>query len=203
MSESAVSDKRDFARRLLAEIAERERALEDGLRGAERRLTRKLEEERAAWVTELKSRGAALSSEVLTSNETRRLGSILTAPVIYAMVIPIALLDLFFSVYQAICFPVYGVPRVSRQACIVIDRHHLGYLNGLEKLNCVYCGYANGVLAYAREIAARSEQYWCPIKHARVALGAHARYATFMEYGGGNFEDGRETLRRALADEGA
>jgi hypothetical protein len=28
-----------------------------------------------------------------------------------------------------------------------------------EKLNRVYCGYANGVLAYAREIAVRIEPY--------------------------------------------
>lgn len=203
MNESVAVNKRDLARRLLAEISERERILEDGLRDAEQRLTRKLAEERAAWIRELKTRGAALSSDVLTSSEALRIGAVLTAPVIYAMVIPIALLDLFFSVYQAICFPVYGIPRVSRRAFVVIDRHHLEVLDWFEKLNCVYCGYANGVLAYAREIAARTEQYWCPIKHARTALGAHARYAAFMEYGSEDFEGGRETLRRALANEGA
>ena len=30
--------------------------------------------------------------------------------------------------------------RVRRSRYFVIDRHHLAYLNGIEKLNCVYCG---------------------------------------------------------------
>jgi len=48
---------------------------------------------------------------------------------------------------------------------------------------CVYCGYANGLIAYVREIAARTEQYWCPIKHARPIPAPHARYRVFFEYG--------------------
>jgi len=43
--------------------------------------------------------------------------------------------------------------------------------------------YANGLLAYATEIAARTEQYFCPIKHARKILGVHDRYARFLGYG--------------------
>ena len=34
-----------------------------------------------------------------------------------------------------------------------------------------------------REIASRTEQYWCPIKHARRLIGAHALYAMFEDYG--------------------
>lgn len=49
----------------------------------------------------------------------------------------------------------------------------LSYLNAIEKLNCVYCGYGNGVIAYGREIIARTEQFWCPIKHASKAAGEH------------------------------
>jgi N-glycosylase/DNA lyase len=56
-------------------------------------------------------------------------------------------------------------------------------LNAIEKLNCVYCGYANGVLAYAREIAGRTEQYWCPLRHALRVRGPHAQYRDFVEYG--------------------
>ena len=66
---------------------------------------------------------------------------------------------------------------------LVFDRHHLAYLNALEKLNCAYCAYANGLIAYVREIASRTEEYWCPIKHARRLIGAHAYYATFEDYG--------------------
>jgi hypothetical protein len=112
-----------------------------------------------------------------------RPGVVLVAPIIYALIIPLALLDLFVTLYQAICFPVYGIARVRRRDHIVIDRHMLAYLNGIQKLNCVYCGYGNGLLSYAREIAGRTEQYWCPIKHARRVAGAHANYPAFVDYG--------------------
>jgi hypothetical protein len=72
---------------------------------------------------------------------------------------------------------------VSRGKYIVIDRQHLAYLNAIEKLNCMYCGYANGVFAYVREIAARTEQYWCPIRHATRVRGPHAHYREFVDYG--------------------
>jgi hypothetical protein len=108
---------------------------------------------------------------------------ILTAPAIYALIIPLVLLDLFVAVYQAVCFPVYGVTRVRRSDYLAFDREHLAYLNVIEKLNCAYCAYANGVLAYVREVAARTEEYWCPIKHARRVLGVHPRYGDFLDYG--------------------
>jgi hypothetical protein len=66
---------------------------------------------------------------------------------------------------------------------VVIDRQHLAYLNPLEKLNCVYCGYANGVIALAREIGSRTEEYWCPIKHSRPVAAPHSRYTHFVDYG--------------------
>ena len=109
--------------------------------------------------------------------------NLLTSPVIYSMLIPLAFLDLMLTVYQAVCFPGYGIAKVDRSSYIVHDRHRLAYLNGLEKLNCFYCGYANGLIAYAREIAGRTEQYFCPIKHALRVLGTHRQYAEFFEYG--------------------
>ncbi|MGW8310982.1 MAG: hypothetical protein ACWGNB_07950 [Thiogranum sp.] len=126
---------------------------------------------------------------------------ILTAPFVYAMVVALVLLDIALLVYQQICFRAYGVPRVVRGDYIVIDRYHLGYLNGIEKLNCLYCGYANGLIAYAREVVARTEQYWCPIKHARRVPGAHERYHSFADYGDAQSWQGqlavlREELRR-------
>ena len=108
---------------------------------------------------------------------------ILTAPMIYAMLIPIALLDFALFVFQHVCFPVYGIKKVPRSDFIAWDRHHLGYLNLIEKLNCDYCGYATGVIAYAREIGRRTEAYWCPIKHAEAIRIPHHRYYEFLEYG--------------------
>ena len=105
------------------------------------------------------------------------------APVVYSLFIPLVLLDIFTSVYQFLCFPVYGIRKVKRSDHIALDRHHLAYLNALEKLNCVYCGYANGLLSYVREIAGRSEAHWCPIKHARRVKGPHPHYWSFSDYG--------------------
>ena len=83
---------------------------------------------------------------------------VLTAPVIYAVIVPLVLLDLFVSIYQRVCFPVYEIPTVNRGDYLIFDRHHLAYLNALEKLNCAYCSYANGLIAYVREIAGRTER---------------------------------------------
>lgn len=108
---------------------------------------------------------------------------VLTAPFIYALIVPFALLDLFVSLYQAVCFPVYGIPKVKRSRYFVFDRERLAYLNALEKLNCAYCTYCNAVIAYVREIASRTEYYWCPIKHARRVAGVHRRYNEFVDFG--------------------
>jgi hypothetical protein len=128
---------------------------------------------------------------------------VLTAPVIYAGIVPLLLLDLFVSIFHAVCFPIYGIAKIRRADYLVFDRHHLAYLNALEKLNCAYCSYANGLIAYAREIASRTEQYWCPIKHARRVIDAHARYAMFDDYGDAEaFQKRLEKWRKApLKDE--
>lgn len=128
-------------------------------------------------------RHRALRMSLLTYLGTTNVLTLLVSPVIYSMIVPIALLDLWVTLYQHICFRAYGIPRVKRGDYIAIDRHHLAYLNGIEKLNCVYCGYGNGVFAYAREVAARTEQYWCPIKHARRICDPHQRYLRFLDYG--------------------
>jgi len=127
--------------------------------------------------------------------------NILTAPVIWFCLVPSVFLDITVTIYQAICFPVYKIPKVRRDDYIVIDRYALNYLNAMEKLNCVYCGYVNGLIAYVQEIAARTEQYWCPIKHARKIGSIHSRYNKFFEYGDGNeYRKKIETIRRDFED---
>ena len=111
------------------------------------------------------------------------LAFVLSAPFVYGMLIPLFILDASVTLYQQICFRIYGIPRVRRADYLAIDRQHLVYLNVIEKLNCVYCGYGNGLVEYAREIIARTEQYWCPIKHARRIQNSHARTQRFFDYG--------------------
>jgi hypothetical protein len=125
--------------------------------------------------------------------------SIVTAPVIYAGFIPLAFLDLFCLIYQAVCFPAYHIPKVKRSEYLSFDRGDLPYLNPIQKFNCFYCSYANGLAAYFREIAARTEQYHCPIKHARKMREAHDRYPKFFEFGDAeSYRLGLEKLQREL-----
>jgi hypothetical protein len=127
------------------------------------------------------------------------IGTTVTAPIIYSLIVPLALLDLWVTLYQSLCFPAYRIARVRRGRFIALDRHRLPYLNGIERVNCTFCSYANGVLAYAREVAARTEQYWCPIKHAQRIPGAHRRYAQFFEFGDERgYLNGLTVQRRSL-----
>lgn len=187
----------------IAALAEKIRMLESELdaelakRRAELRIG--LEHGRVAFETELLRRHRALRRRLLPYLLGARPLVVLTAPVIYAGIVPFLLLDLFVSLYQAVCFPIYGIAKIRRSDYLVFDRGHLAYLNALEKLNCAYCSYANGLIAYTREIAARTEQYWCPIKHARRVIGTHARYAGFEDYGDAEGYQGRLVdLRKAL-----
>jgi hypothetical protein len=126
---------------------------------------------------------------------------ILTAPVIYIGIVPFILVDLFLVVYQAICFPVYGIPKVKRADYFIFDRGQLKYLNLVERINCIYCSYGNGLFAYAREISGRTEQHWCPIKHARRLRAFHSRYRHFVDYGNaGQYREQIDTVRNDFVD---
>jgi hypothetical protein len=134
---------------------------------------------------------------------------VLTSPIIYSLIIPAVILDFFCCVYQFVYFPIYRIPKVSRQLYFRMDRQKLGYLNAVEKLNCSFCAYFNGVIAFAREIASRTEQYWCPIRHAMDVRGSHNRYSRFFRYGDAeSYSKELKKLRRQLIvqspkDEGA
>jgi hypothetical protein len=133
-----------------------------------------------------------------------RLTSVLTVPVIYSVLLPLLIVDLSFSLFQHTCFRAYGVPLVLRRRYMVNDRHKLAYLNNIEKVNCTYCGYANGVIAYAREIISRTEQHWCPIRHARHVPDAHKRYPRFFPYGDAvSWNESLLDKRQELVDEPA
>jgi hypothetical protein len=111
------------------------------------------------------------------------LATLLTAPIIYSVAVPFVMLDAWVWIYQAVCFRAWGIRPVRRRAYFAIDRHKLAYLNTFEKFNCLFCSYANGLIAYVREVAARTEQYWCPIRHARRTPQPHSHYDAFVDYG--------------------
>ena len=114
----------------------------------------------------------------------RRFRHLASAPFIYAMIVPLFVFDISVEVYHRICFPLYGIRLVPRSEYILIDRHKLSYLSAFEKINCAYCGYANGLMAYSSEIAARTEKYWCGIKHSQQSdFNQPAHHKNFLPYG--------------------
>ena len=168
---------------LLERIATLEHQLEVELNQARARWRYRIEAGRIRFERDVRAAHRRLKQSIPRFLRESNLLSLATAPIIYSMIVPIALLDLWITLYQTVCFRAYGIARVKRSVYIVIDRQQLAYLNAIEKLNCVYCGYANGVFAYVREIAGRTEQYWCPIRHAKRVHAPHTHYRQFVDYG--------------------
>jgi hypothetical protein len=192
----------DRVRRLLAQISELEDELQAAVLEQQTSLLYRMEGTKVRFEKNIRQAQRRLKAGLIKWLGASNPRNVATAPVIYAMIVPIALLDAALTIYQALCFPMYRVPKVKRSGYILLDRYHLSYLNSIEKLNCIYCGYAIGVLAYAREISARTEQYWCPIKHARAVLDPHRRYARYADFGDGeNYHEILEHLRKDLAAE--
>lgn len=184
----------------IAELIERIHALQDeldielALRREELRFT--LIDRKVRFEQEMLKRHREFKTGLLRYLATARLRNLVSAPVIYAMVVPLLLLDAGVTLYQWLCFPLYRIPRVKRRDYLIFDHHNLAYLNLVEKINCTYCSYGNGLLSYIKEVVARTEQYWCPIKHAQRVLQPHSRYSRFVDFGDAEaFRRERDKLR--------
>jgi hypothetical protein len=189
----------DRIRHLLDQMA----ALEEDMRVA-------LQEQEAGVLFEIKGKRVEFEQSIREAHRRLKTGffrwlvayrpqNLITGPIIYSVIVPLALLDLCVSFYQATCFPIYGVAKVRRGDYIVFDRQQLEYLNFIEKFHCTYCAYGAGLIAYVAEIVARTEEYFCPIKHARKMLGTHARYKRFLDFGdAADYEKRLEEFRVGL-----
>jgi hypothetical protein len=186
---------------LLEEIQALEKRVSEEIGREAQEFGYSLKRGRARFKQEVREEHRALRTSLREYIRGASLRILVTGPVIYSLIVPLVFLDLVATIYQWTCFPAYRIPRVRRRDFIVYDRHHLAYLNAIEKFNCLYCGYANGMVAYVAEIAGRTEQYWCPIKHARRLRNAHSRYYRFFAYGdGGRYATELESLRRQFGD---
>lgn len=192
----------DHIQQLLEQIT----ALEDDLRKA-------LSEQQSSVFFQIKGKRVEFEQSIKQTHRrlkqnffhwlvTNRPQNLITGPIIYSMIIPLLVTDLFVSFYQMTCFPIYGIKKVRRDDYIIFDRQQLHYLNFIEKFHCTYCAYGSGMISYVSEIIARTEQYFCPIKHARKILGTHKRYAQFLEFGAAeNYQAKLEAFRRDLSED--
>ena len=168
---------------LLAQMA----ALEDELRTAvhdqESRMFFQIKGKRVEFERSVREAHRKLKTNFFRWLVTNRPQNLITGPIIYGMVVPMVMMDFFVSFYQWVCFPIYGITKVRRSDYFVFDRRHLSYLNFIEAFHCTYCEYGNGLMSYMAEILARTEEYFCPIKHAHKILGTHRHYNRFLDYG--------------------
>ncbi|MDH4317560.1 MAG: hypothetical protein OEV64_04145 [Desulfobulbaceae bacterium] len=186
---------------IITEIKRLEKELSHEIQKKEAEYYYKIQGKKIYFEQSVKKAQKKLSTTMASYIFHARFLHMITSPIIWLCLVPGFFLDGMVTIYQAICFPVYGIPKVMRKDYIVMDRQSLAYLNLIEKINCMYCGYFNGLIAYVQEIAARTEQYWCPIKHARKIRTIHSRYKMFFEYGDGEeFKKNLEKIRKQFDD---
>jgi len=187
---------------LLNEITKLEDELRTALSEQQTSMFFQIKGKRVEFEDSIKKAHKRLKTNFFRWLVTNRPQNLITGPIIYSMIVPLIVTDIFISFYQATCFPIYGIKKVNRSNYIVFDRQHLNYLNFIEKFHCTYCAYGTGMIAYISEIVARTEQYFCPIKHAHKMLGTHSRYARFLDFGEAeNYEAKLEEYRQALNNE--
>lgn len=183
---------------LLAKIKALESELEEELHQEYERFTCEITKKREELLASYRHDRQGLLRYLATTP----LLHLLSAPIIWSVLFPAMVLDGFVTLYQRVCFPIYKISKVKRSDYIIIDRHRLAYLNSIEKLNCLYCSYFNGLMGYISEIAARTEQYWCPIRHASRIKSIHSRYQKFFEYGDSTlYRQNIKELRKELMEE--
>lgn len=190
----------DRIRQLLDQMAALDQELRKAAQEQEATLLYQVRGKKVEFEESIRQTHRRLKSGFLHWLVTYRPQNLITGPIIYSMIFPMLILDLCVSFYQATCFPIYRIAKVRRGDYIVFDRQQLEYLNFIEKFHCTYCAYGNGLMAYVSEILARTEEYFCPIKHARKLAATHARYANFLDYGeAADYEAKLEKIRTGMA----
>lgn len=169
------------------EILKNIEALQKELKGEYEELLKKYgykyEKNRIVFLESIRASNKKLKENLFTYVITADFKHLLSMPFIYGMIVPMVFLDVSLWIYQTFAFPLYGIPKVRRKDFIIYDRKYLDYLNFIQKVNCLYCSYGNGLFAYAVEVAARTERFWCPIKAARNPKYIHKYYPEFADYG--------------------
>ncbi len=143
----------------------------------------KIEWKKIIWNKASKIKLGKYKKSVLDTIFSATIREIISIPFIWIMLIPGIFLDIWLFIYQNTALRLYNIPLVKRSNYVVFDRKQLAYLNWIQKLNCIYCSYFNGIMQMAVEVAGRTEKYWCPIKHARKKSWSHDWEEHFADYG--------------------
>ncbi len=183
---------------ILTQIKTLESELVDELKKKEKEFFYTIEDKKIKFEEEVIKEGRSRIVSSIAFISSFSIPAMLVLPFIWSMIIPAVILDISATIYQTVCFPVYKIPKVKRSDYVIMDRYNLFYLDRFEKINCWYCEYFNGVIAYVREMAARTEQFWCPIKHAQALKEKHSRYDTFFDFG--DYLKYREELETRRSD---
>jgi len=183
---------------ILAQIKTLEDELVDELKEKEKEFFYTMENKKAKFEEQVIKEGRSKMISSIKYLSSFSIPAMFVLPFIWSMIIPAVILDLSATIYQAVCFPVYKIPKVKRSNYVIMDRYNLFYLDRFEKISCWYCEYFNGVIAYVKEMAARTEQFWCPIKHAQALKEKHSRYDYFFDFG--DYLKYREELERRRSD---
>ncbi len=101
--ETLVEGLREARDRIEAEIADRRAAFRY-----------RVERRRVIFEDEMRARHRAMRESLRSFLGRTRPLTVLTAPLIYAMIVPFALMDACVTLYQAICFRAYGIDRARR-----------------------------------------------------------------------------------------
>lgn len=89
----------------------------------------------------------------------------------YACLLPLIFLDISLWQFQNIYFRIMEIPLIERKKYVILDRFRLGKLSIWQRINCLYCEYANGIVGYSKAVVNQMELYSCAIKHAAHPLG--------------------------------
>jgi hypothetical protein len=176
----------DKIREMLDEIEEMKKNLAEEIEKQEEKITYEIKDGYVRFENEVLEKQKENMKNLLAWFRDIPLLHLLSSPIIYAMVIPAVIFDLVLFIYQQVIFRIYKFKFIKRSDYIIYDHQYLGYLNSIEKLNCLYCSYFNGLMQYAAAIASRTELYFCPIKHAKKIAYEHEHYVKYFEYGEGD-----------------
>ncbi len=170
-------------KKILIRIAELDEALRKEYSKISQKYGFSIKRKRIIFLEKIKRRNRKFRIPAWKYALPKNIRHLLSIPFIYAMIIPVILLDFFVTIYHWVAFPLYKIPKVQRSDYIIYDRRFLDYLNIIQKINCLYCSYVNGIFTYSVEIAKRTERYWCPIKSARKPKLPYNWDQDFADYG--------------------